>query len=465
MFFLGYPDAFSQNIYKLLGENGAIWDLSTIIKDYENLYTLLKPELIMYKDSGTNANYSVVTQTGRGTGDPSGGIEGNGIYIRKDWLDQLGMDYPKNPDELYTFMKRCKDEIKTVDGKSVIPLTFDENLDHMDSKFLAAIFCPLNYYSDADPANYTGFTLATDPKENKVVNYGFTDSPEIMAAAKFLNKIYMEELLDKEVLTHKVTQFQEKVSQGRVAMHIAPYWDAKSFSDNARTIVPDLMYVATPAFETSTVPKYTDTKYTNFVGCSSMLIFSKKLDEETVRHFLATMDYLSTKDGQVLANYGIENKSFIYNADGKIEFTEQFKKDTNDLDWDKQAAYGVYYWQQIVTNWPTVKDIQAPDPIMNLPENIISYDNRKSVRVDKYDKNMIPTKGYYLNAGEIEAKKLPALEQAKLEMWAKVITAKSEADVEIVVQEYGKTCKNLGIDEIIAERQKFLDTFNISAQD
>lgn len=100
---------------------------------------------------------------------------------------------------------------------------------------------------------------------------------------------------------------------------------------------------------------------------------------------------------------------------------------------------------------------------MEIPENKISYDNRKAIVIDKYDPNMIPTKGYYLNSGEIETKKLPAIDDAKLVMWAKVINAKSEAAVEAIVHEYGKTCKTLGIDEIVAERQKFLDTFNNSA--
>lgn len=341
--FMGAPDAFSQNIYKILGKNGLIWDIGPLMKDYKNLSNLLAPELIMYRDTETEANYTLPAQTGKGGGDSSGGVP-NGIYIRQDWLNKLGLSYPTTPDELYTYLKRCKDEIKTVNGKNVIPLTFDENLDHMDSRFLSSIFCPLNYYSDQDPVNYTGFTLAVDPKENKVVNYGYTDSPELMAGAKFLNKLYKDGLLDKEVLTQKRTQFEEKISSGRVAMHIAPVWDIKSFTDNAKTVVPGLMYVVTPAFKTPGVPKYTDTKYTNYVGASDLLFFSKKLDEETVRHFLAMLDYLATKDGQLLVQYGIEGKSYKIGSDGKLVMTEQFKTDTGDLDWNKQSAYGVQYW-------------------------------------------------------------------------------------------------------------------------
>lgn len=460
--FFGYPDAFSQNIYKTLGMNDLIWDISTMIKDYENIYSLIKPELIMYRDTETKANYSIPTQTGKGDGDPTGGVPG-GIYIREDWLKKLNMSYPKNPDELYTYLKRCKDEIKTVGEKNVIPLTFDENLKRMEDKLLAPIFCPLNTYSDGNISYIDAFGLVADYKENKIVNYGYTDGPELMGAAKFINKLYLEGLLDKEVLTQKRTQYQEKISQGIVALHVAPYWDSQTFSDNAKAVVPDLMYVAMPSVNAPGVPKYTDAKYTNPVRGYSMITFSKKLDEETVRHFLATLDYLATKEGQLLVQYGIEGKSYNFGADGKIQFVEQYLKDTNDLDWNNQAAYGVQYWAQLVMNAGIIADITPIDPNIDKPDSKISIENRK-ILSETFDATMDPPKSYYLNAGDVETRKMPALTQAKLEMWAKVINAKSEADVETIVHEWAKSCKNIGIDEIIAEKQNFLDTFDISSQ-
>ena len=47
------------------------------------------------------------------------------------------------------------------------------------------------------------------------------------------------------------------------------------------------------------------------------------------------------------------------------------------------------------------------------------------------------------------------------EMLAKVLLAKSETEVESILHAWAKTCKDMGIDEIIAERQKYFAELKI----
>lgn len=75
---------------------------------------------------------------------------------------------------------------------------------------------------------------------------------------------------------------------------------------------------------------------------------------------------------------------------------------------------------------------------------------------------MDPPKDYYFLPGEVETQKFPAIKDAKLEFWAKVLSANSEGEVEKLVIEWGKTCKEMGIDEIIAERQAYIDNFKLT---
>lgn len=453
--FFGSSDPYSRSIYDKLGETGLLWDVAPLIKNYKNIYTLLKPELILYRTKDKKANYYIPTQTGRGNDlihcAPAG------LYVREDFIKKLNMPYPTTPEELYTYLKRVKEEIKTVYGKPIIGYTCDENFTHFEWSLIQP-FWPIN-------PGANGFTF--DPHDNfKVINYVYTDSPELMRAAKFVNKLYREGLIDREIITHKRAQYQEKVSSGRVAAMGSSWWDANTFADNAKSVVPDAMFVTPPPVfdKTNGVPKYPDDKWTNWIGCFSTLTVSKKLDEGTVKHFLALLDYFATKDGQILVQVGIEGKNFTYDENGKYKFTDEFKKQTADLDWNKAASYGVFYWQQLVFNLPAFDSIRAEYPELVREDNKKGWENKKWHR-DRYDPDMKPTKDYYFIAGLVELQKMPAINQAKQEMWAKVLVAKSEADVEKIIHDWAKTCKDMGIDEIIAERQNYMDTLDISEQE
>lgn len=452
-------DEVAMNAFRMLGKAGYTWDIAPMIQDYPNLYNLLSAELNMFRDPDTGGNYLLPTENGKGYGRPGYGAAGAyGVYIRKDWLDLMGMDYPRTPDEVYTYLKRCKEEMTTITGQEVIPLTFDRNLRRMDQRFLAVLFCPLNYYNDMHPHNYAGFELAYDPKENNIVNYGYTDSPELYQAAYFINKLYREGLLDPEVLTIQTDQLEEKITNGRVGMHVVEPWRIEAIHASAQAIVPDLMYVYNPQFITDTVPKYTDTKYTAFISNSGGIMCGKKMSEEAVRHFLAMLDYLCTEEGQLLAVYGLEGQSYTFDSDGKVQWMDEFKQATDDLLTDKKYAYGVDFWACMARNATAIEHLMS-DQVELKPDALINYLNRKDVVVDKYDPDMIPDAGYYLTAGPIELEKIPYLQEARLEMWAKVIQASSDAEIDSILREYGQTCVNLGINEIIAEKQAFLDAF------
>lgn len=445
--FFGGNDDYTRTIYQKLGEKGKIWDLTEIIKDYPNLYELVKPELNLFAKDGKN--YFVPTQTGRGNEllyeAP------HGLGIREDFLKQLNMECPKTTDELYTYLKRCKEEIKQVNGQDIIGIVLGEGLAGLEHFYEP--FFPVVGVQGA-------YELPFDPGDNfKVKNYLFSDSPELMAASKFINKLSREGMFDREALTIKSAQVGEKVSSGRVAAEVAPWWDMNAFSDNAKQDVPDLMYAVVPKiYNSDEIRASREVKWTNWVGSWSSLIVSKNIDEETLRHFLAMLDWMTTKDGQMLVHAGIEGKSYEFNDQGKYIYTEQFLKDTNDMDWNKAASYGVGYYAQMVFNMPVFTDLRDTPPSLLRADNKKGWDNQQRHR-DLYDADMKPTKDYYFIPGPIESQKFTPIIDARYEFFAKVIDAKSEADVEKLVTEWGKTCKSMGIDEIVAERQAYIDNF------
>jgi putative aldouronate transport system substrate-binding protein len=284
--FMGGNDAYTRTIYEKLGQAGKIKDLTETLKSYERIYSLVFPESNLYK-TAAGKNYFIPTQTGRGNevlNEPP-----HGLYVRKDFLDQLKMEYPTTPDELKTYLKRSLAEIK-VNGESVLPLVLGENLSGIEQ--LYEPFFPLIGLQES-------YSLPFDPKDNfKVKNYEYTNSPELMQAAKYIHSLMAEGLIDSEVLTIKTAQQQEKVSSGLVSAVTTAWWDMNTYSDNAKAAVPDLMFVAAPQiFASKAIQNSRIVDWTNPISCWSSLIISSKVDDVTMKHFLAVLDYLTTSTG------------------------------------------------------------------------------------------------------------------------------------------------------------------------
>jgi hypothetical protein len=163
----------------------------------------------------------------------------------------------------------------------------------------------------------------------------------------------------------------------------------------------------------------------------------------------------------MLVQAGIEGVTYKVNSDGKYEYTDDFKTKTNNLDWNKAAAYGVFYYSQLVFNVPAIRELQTKSPALLREDNLAGWNNRKNYR-DHYVATMVPTKDYYFLSGPVEAEKFGAIVDAKLEFWASIIAAKSEGEVETLVNQWAATAKSMGIEEIIAERQAYIDGFKLS---
>lgn len=460
-----YPGDFERNALRVLGKSGKIWDIAPYIKNYNNLYNLLKNELYLYKDKVNNANWFVPANTMKGQ--TSKYNMPQLLWLRDDFIKKLNMPYPTTTDELYVYLKRCKDEIKEVAGKPVIGLLFDENLGGYDANigsyfdwFIPRMFYPL--VSEQAPGGGgilypSAFGIDTHDN-NKIYNYLYTDSDVLMRAAKYINKLYREGLIDKDIATIKRTQYEEKASSGRVAALAGWNWDASAFTANSQKIDPEASFVAPPVIfdKLGGCPKYPNDKWATAVTPNNIWFISKKLNEETMKHLLAVCDYLATKDGQILLQFGIEGKTFNYDSNHKIIYTDEFKKMTDNLDAQKMNQYGVNYWQWALVSYPS-SIVDMYDVISAWrPQDVKGLQNQKAY-MDLFDPGMKLDKTYFILNGPKQVKKASALNQAKLEMYVKVLTAKSDSEVEQIVHNYGKVCKDLGIDEIVAEKQKIID--------
>ena len=441
--YFGSANGYSLSIYEKLGQAGYNYDMKDRIGKYPFISNLLEPELKKYRvtDDEGEHNWYLPTQTGRGTDMLN--YAPSGIYVRKDFLDILGMDYPTTIQEFEIYLERCRDEIKEVNGQPVIPMLLGEDFN--------GLFHFITWFM---PINRNGFGFDRN-KDYEAYNHEYTNSAYMMDFYKWINRMYQNGYFDPEVVSMKHETYTQKLSSGRVACFSAPWWEMNTFSDAAKAVVPDIMYVYS-LYLPNRPEEFVRYDWTTEIGMSSTLTFSTKLDEDTVDHFLALMDYLTTRDGQVLIQAGIPGKSYEFNDDSRIYYTDEFKLLTDDLDWNKCSAYGVMYWQQIVFNLPAYSGLLAEHQELVRKDNLLSWENNWQER-EKYVPGMDPPLDYYFAAGPIEQEKMPGIGDARKSLYVKVMQAANEAEVEKLVNEYADIFVTLGINDVLAERNKLMD--------
>lgn len=144
------------------------------------------------------------------------------MWINKAWLDKLGLEIPKTTEEFYQVLKAFKTQDPNGNGKAdEIPLTGAYNTWHgIPSHFLMNSFV----YDDDN----TFFTMK-DGKVSLAAN-----QPEWRQGLEYVNKLYSENLIDKEAFTQNndaVMQVANKegdnvigaVSMGHIGMAFNVY--------------------------------------------------------------------------------------------------------------------------------------------------------------------------------------------------------------------------------------------------
>lgn len=149
---------------------------------------------------------------------PNGASTAPITYVRKDWLDALGMKTPTTYEEFHSMLKAFVSNDPDKNGKAdTIGYTAAGVTDH---KFLR------EFWLDAVPT-------FVQNKEGKYVD-GFSE-PNFKAGLQRLVDAYKEGLIDKEIITNKSATCRDKWNAGTVG--VFQYWNstwAKTLDDDIK---------------------------------------------------------------------------------------------------------------------------------------------------------------------------------------------------------------------------------------
>ncbi|RAV05472.1 extracellular solute-binding protein [Paenibacillus sp. YN15] len=225
-------------------------------------------------------------------------IAAKGYFIRKDWLDKLGLDYPKTVDEYYRVLKAFKEQDPNGNGKAdEVPFFNRGNYGAMD---LLPLFGARSGWYEKDGKVHYG-------KYEKEYGYGMTQ----------IAKWYKEGLIDKEIFT-RGSNAREALLGSDVGGSIHDYFGSTaSYNDSLKEKVPgiQLLPFAPPANVNGKVME--ESGVYPLAGIGWGISAANKHPVETIKYF----DFWFTEEGRRLNNFGLEGQHYTM-KDGKPVITD-----------------------------------------------------------------------------------------------------------------------------------------------
>jgi putative aldouronate transport system substrate-binding protein len=383
------PDAFNlagEDRLPYYAAQGALADLTDLVKA-AGLIT-----------ADNKAAWDSVTIDGKIYGVPFEVNTGTLTYVRKDWLDRLGMKVPTNYDEYINMLRAFKEKIP----ECKTPVTGAKLYEDMAVTYLK------DFYQDATP-------------EFAKVNGKWVDGlseDNMKPALKRLQDAYKEGLIDPEVVTNTTSACRDKWYGGSVGAF--NYWGGMwtvQLDNRLKANVPGAQIVAIPAIK--------ETKYNVRVPSVTCISKDSKNIEGVFKNFVQYMH--DGGEGQALFNNGVEN--IHWKQDG--DHVTMLPNPQNPKELLEKAYMSSYY--SLMPMKDKTKDPKIDDRVISANE-ILKKDGVQQLTIPS-SKKLTKISG--------------DLTKLKAKIIAQVVMGKSSVDDGL--KTYISESKNLGIDEAIKE--------------
>lgn len=307
------PDLIVRSNWKTFGgsptiwaEDGVIHDLTDLIPAYmPNYWSYLSEQEYAIRDLSVDGKMYFISEIQHG-------MPFSGPVYRADWLEKLGLEYPETLDELYDVLVAFRDMDPNGNGQK-------------DEWAMSGLDLKNSNFSPAYLAHAFGITL-NFMQIDGVVTHGALQ-PEFTDAMAYINKLYTEGLLDPDYATQDRNALDGKFMNDLVGFE----WGIQPTKMNsALADTTPFRAVGGPNFKVTPdgKPYVFHTMYISALTSSCDTAVTTACEEPgKALHWL---DFLYGGEGSILANFGIENESFVY-VDGvpTADFTGGLAKHPN----------------------------------------------------------------------------------------------------------------------------------------
>lgn len=301
---LTYTYSYARDYY----EQGGTWDLSEFIDGEDqalNMKAYLGEDVIdLGRVSGENDLYGIVARRAS--------VARSNFYVRKDWMDALGMSVPTTPDELYDLVEQMAKN--NPDGRTDVIGT-----NTWDNGYFLAAFSKLA----SDPVqSLISCNLTRDYVDEGMKEYW-----------RFKNKLYNNGLLHPEYYLVTSDDYNSYIVNGNYA----------SFEDHVRCNIDERYGYALqtlkenyPSADLVAIPPlkniWDGQQYSTVYSAGGLIAFCPKTaDAETVEACMTYLDWLCTKDGGFVIMNGFEGEH--YNWEDGVAVAIDTEYNVVDKDW------------------------------------------------------------------------------------------------------------------------------------
>ncbi len=273
-------DKHAPNLKKILEENPQV--AKQIKSDNGDIYTM--PHLRV----GENGQYKTFS----------------GMMLRKDWLDELGLQAPETIAEWETVLKAFKEK------KNAIPFTSNKNYAIAQYDFAGAYGVSNSFYMNNGKVAFGPYQPA------------FKDYLETM------QRWYKEGLIDPDFASNDSKTMDSKVSSGKAGAffgYIGGTMGSLLPALQKEQPKANLVGVQYPVLNKGEEPKFVQATW-EYDNVGTVITKSNKHPEETVK----ALDYLYGKEGSLLKNFGVEGQTYTM-VNGQPKYTDLILKNPDNL--------------------------------------------------------------------------------------------------------------------------------------
>ncbi|WP_336760171.1 ABC transporter substrate-binding protein [Paenibacillus sp. USHLN196] len=326
-----YPDLiFPKGNLTRLVDAGAMVDLTDLIEEHApNLKKIYGEHFNRLKYS--NDDPSIYWIPTNGAIDQVSFDATNGAAIQHRVVKELGYPEIKTLNDFENVLRDFYEKHPTTDdGQPTIPLTLSAD----GWRRMITVTDPAAM-STGGPGDGEYFI---DPDTYEAVLH--YKRPEEKEYFRWLNKMYNEGLLDKDSFVQKDDQYKSKIASGRVLSLLDPNWGFSDAENALKSAGKDDM---TYGFYPVTLDDSFQRKDFQNIGFDGYGIGITVDCEDPVRA-IKFLDWMSSEEGQVLRNWGVEGEH--YNVEDGVrtipaDVQERKNKDNNTF--TKETGVGLYY--------------------------------------------------------------------------------------------------------------------------
>ncbi|WP_127588630.1 hypothetical protein [Paenibacillus koleovorans] len=222
------------------------------------------------------------------------------FYIRKDWLDKLGLKLPTNYTEYYNILKAFTTGDPDGNGKG-------------DTYGFTTAGSGLNLGTEWPELLKNGIFSPAPIKNNTYQD--LTASPEMQGALDDVLKVINDKLVDPDWYLNKPPQHIEKAIQGKVGVVMGTTKDF-AFDNNqqgiqfrSKQVNPNANWVPFTMFPNQPI--------TSEPAPGAPFLFAKTVADknpERIERSVAILDWLASEEGYILTHFGEANKHYTRNG-------------------------------------------------------------------------------------------------------------------------------------------------------